>query len=64
MHDVCVLVERGQNGDRIAYNHLIQRFQKMVILLQRVILCKIEFGHKPGLFLLRSIVPDKLLQQE
>lgn len=31
MNDVRVLVERAQNGDRTAYNHLIQRFQKMAV---------------------------------
>ena len=31
MNDIRVLVERAQNGDRTAYNHLIQRFQKMAV---------------------------------
>lgn len=28
MNDVSMLVERAQRGDRMAYNHLIQRFQR------------------------------------
>ncbi|MCE7980606.1 MAG: sigma-70 family RNA polymerase sigma factor [Caldilinea sp. CFX5] len=31
MNDVHLLVERAQQGDRTAYNHLIQRFQKMAV---------------------------------
>ena len=31
MNELCGLVERAQNGDGTAYNHLIQRFQKMAV---------------------------------
>jgi len=31
MNELRLLVERAQTGDRTAYNHLIQRFQKMAV---------------------------------
>lgn len=31
MNELRLLVQRAQNGDRTAYNHLIQRFQKMAV---------------------------------